>query len=124
MEPQNRADQGMERVISRLLRIGVTVSALAVLTGGIFYLGQYGRYLADYTVFRGEPPYLLTFGGILQGIQKAESVAVIQLGLILLIFTPVARVAFSVISYMRQRDFLYAAITVFVLAVLLRNLLG
>ena len=44
--------------------------------------------------------------------------ALIQLGLLLLIATPVARVAFSVFAFERQRDWTYVGITLFVLAVL------
>ena len=43
---------------------------------------------------------------------------IIQLGLILLIATPVARVAFSVVAFVLERDWLYVAITLIVLAVL------
>jgi uncharacterized membrane protein len=46
----------------------------------------------------------------------------IQLGLLLLIATPVARVAFSVYAFARQRDFLYVGVTLIVLTVLLFGL--
>ena len=48
----------------------------------------------------------------------------IQLGLLLLIATPVARVAFSVFVFMNQRDRTYVAITLIVLTVLLVSLTG
>ena len=47
---------------------------------------------------------------------------IIQLGLLLLIATPVARVVFSVIGFVRQRDFVYVVLTLIVLAVLLYSL--
>ena len=50
--------------------------------------------------------------------------AIIQLGLLILIATPVARVAFSAVAFAIERDYLYVWITLFVLAVLLYSLLG
>ncbi|MBH8561633.1 DUF1634 domain-containing protein [Nostoc sp. CENA67] len=49
---------------------------------------------------------------------------IIQLGLLLLIITPVARVAFSLLAFMRQRDSMYILITVIVLVGLLISLAG
>jgi uncharacterized membrane protein len=46
----------------------------------------------------------------------------VQLGVLLLIATPVARVAFSALAFARQRDYTYVALTLFVLAVLLCSL--
>jgi len=47
---------------------------------------------------------------------------IIQLGLLLLIATPVARVAFSVVAFAAERDWLYVAITLIVLAILIYSL--
>jgi uncharacterized membrane protein len=49
---------------------------------------------------------------------------VIQLGLLLLIATSIARVGFSVFAFAIERDRLYAAITLVVLAVLFASLFG
>ena len=48
----------------------------------------------------------------------------IQLGLLLLIATPVARVAFSLVAFIRQRDRTYIVITTIVLGLLLYSLMG
>jgi uncharacterized membrane protein len=48
----------------------------------------------------------------------------IQLGLLLLIATPVARVAFSVAVFAMQRDRLYVVVALIVLAVLMYSLTG
>jgi uncharacterized membrane protein len=120
---QRWTDRRMESIIGRLLRIGVIASAAVVIAGGILYLARYGRSPAEYSVFRGEPPFLHGLGGMIKGIAAADGRAVIQLGLILLILTPVARVAFSATAFMLKRDLLYAAVSLFVLSVLLHNLL-
>jgi uncharacterized membrane protein len=44
---------------------------------------------------------------------------IIQLGLLLLIATPIARVAFAAYGFARQRDWMYVGIAAFVLSVLL-----
>jgi uncharacterized membrane protein len=49
---------------------------------------------------------------------------IIQLGLLFLIATPVARVAFAAFAFAVERDWLYVAVSTFVLLVLLYSLLG
>ncbi len=53
-----------------------------------------------------------------------EPRSVIQLGLLLLIATPIARVAFSVVAFAVQRDRVYVGLSAVVLAVLLWSLSG
>jgi uncharacterized membrane protein len=117
-------DEQMDRIISVLLRSGVVAAALVVLAGGIFYLIRYGATLPDYGVFRGEPAKLRSVSGILTDALSFHTRGVIQLGLLLLVATPVARVAFSIIAFALQRDLTYAIVTVIVLAVLLYSLAG
>jgi len=117
-------DQRMDEIIGGLLRYGVILSACVVAAGGIWYLIQYGARPPGYQVFRGEPEYLRHLRGIVTGIPGFHSRRMMQLGLVLLIATPVARVAFSVVAYALQRDRAYVAITLIVLAVLLFSLLG
>ena len=50
--------------------------------------------------------------------------SLIQFGLLLLIATPIARVAFSVIAFAVERDRLYVAFTIVVLMVLVWSLSG
>jgi len=107
-----------------LLRYGVMLSAFVVAAGGIWYLIQYGGTPPGYQVFRGEPEYLRHLRGIVSGIPGFHCRRMIQLGLVLLIATPVARVAFSVVAFILERDRAYVAITLIVLAVLLFSLTG
>jgi uncharacterized membrane protein len=50
--------------------------------------------------------------------------AVIAVGLLALIATPIARVALSIAAFARWRDYLYVGLTTFVLALLLYSLIG
>ncbi len=116
-------DEKMQRVISLLLRIGVICASALVLAGGILYLAQHGNVSPHSQTFQGEPSYLRTPSGVLISAARLDSRGIIQLGLLLLVLTPVARVAFSVAAFALQRDRLYVCVTLFVLGVLLYNLL-
>jgi uncharacterized membrane protein len=116
-------DEKMEWVISMLLRVGVVSAAALVLAGGILYLVQHGNLFPHYQTFLGEPSYLRTLGGILGSAASLDSRGIIQLGLVLLVLTPVARVVFSVAAFAIQRDRLYVCVTLIVLIVLLYDLL-
>jgi uncharacterized membrane protein len=121
-------DQGVDQVIGNLLRIGVIASALVVLAGGALYLVRHepADCLKHYEPPEKRPPglsrELCRPRGIVQAARTLSGRGLIQLGLLLLIATPVARVAFSVFAFARQRDYPYVAITLIVLAVLLYSL--
>jgi uncharacterized membrane protein len=118
------SDRRMDEIIGAMLRYGVMLSASVVAAGGLWYLIQYGTTPPAYHIFRGEPEYLRHLRGIVSGIPGFHCRRMIQLGLVLLIATPVARVAFSVVAFLLQRDRAYVAITLIVLAVLLFSLSG
>ena len=107
-----------------LLRAGVVLSAVVILIGAVVYLKSQGHMPAQYGVFRGEPADLRGVKGILTDALARDGSGIIQLGLLFLIATPVARVAFSVFALAVQRDRLYVLATLVVLAVLAFSLSG
>ena len=117
-------DRRVETIVGNLLRAGVILSATVVLVGGIVFLTRHAFEPANYRVFQGEPSELRHFRGILRGVAALRGRAIIQLGLLLLIATPIARVAFSMFGFAEERDRLYVAVTGAVLAVLLYSFLG
>lgn len=117
-------DQEVEQFVGNLLRAGVLISAGVVLLGAVLFLIQSGSSSPDYDKFRGEPETLRSLSGIFRDALSLDGEGVIQLGLLLLVATPVARVAFSVLAFVMQRDRLYVVITVIVLAILLESLIG
>ncbi|MGO4885695.1 MAG: DUF1634 domain-containing protein [Bryobacteraceae bacterium] len=117
-------DKQVDEVIGLLLRYGVLLAAAVVAAGGVWYLIQYGLSAPGYHVFRSEPEDLRHLSGIVTGIPGFHCRRMMQLGLLLLIATPVARVAFSVVAFFLQRDHKYVVITLIVLAVLLFSLTG
>lgn len=115
------SDEGFQVAISRVLRIGVTLSAAFIVAGviGSFLAGWEGSLI-------GAAPGIVAptaFTQLRTGLLELRPIAITQLGLLLLIATPVTRVAVSVAGFARERDALYVAITLGVLAILLASLL-
>jgi uncharacterized membrane protein len=117
-------DRSIESVIGDLLRWGVALSGFVVLGGGCFYLLRRGGEPADYRVFHGEPSEFRSVLGVFHSAATLHPTGVIQFGLVLLMLTPVARVAFSVLGFAAERDRLYVVFTLIVLSVLLYSLMG
>jgi len=117
-------DHQVEQFIGRLLRAGVMLSAVVVLLGGTVYLVRYGAAPADYGTFRGVPEGLDSVRGVIGGALELRSRWIVQLGLLLLIATPIARVGLSLAAFARQRDRTYVTITALVLGLLLFSLFG
>ena len=117
-------DQRIENVLGNLLRSGVLLSALVVSIGGAIYLIRHGQEPVNFRVFRGEPADLRSVRGIIRDALELRGQGIIQLGLLLLIATPVARVAFSIFGFTEERDGMYVAFTLIVFSVLLYSLFG
>jgi uncharacterized membrane protein len=115
-------DSKLDARIGALLRAGTLSSAFVILLGGILYLAQHSHDRPDYHTFHGVPAGLDTLSGILSGAVRGQSLAIIQLGLLMLIATPIARVLFSVLAFLAERDYLYVVVSSIVLAVLLYSL--
>jgi uncharacterized membrane protein len=119
MRNQSWNDQRIEKLIGYLLITGVLLSAVVVLTGGIIFLVRHWSETADYHTFRGEPEALRTIRGLLAMESLRHGRGLIQLGLVLLVFTPIARVVFAIFGFARERDWMYVCISAIVLGVLL-----
>lgn len=91
---------------------------------GFGYLIRHGATQPEYQTFRGEPADLRSLSGIMEDAFSFRPRGIIQLGLLMLIATPVARVVFSVFAFAVQRDLTYVIITLIVLAVLFYSLTG
>lgn len=122
--PADLDDRKTEIAIGNLLRYGVLSAGTLVLVGGFIYLARHGMETPNYHVFRGEPPAYKTLFGIWDQAVTGHGRGLIQLGLLLLVATPIARVALCLVAFARQRDHLYVVITLIVLGVLLYGLLG
>jgi uncharacterized membrane protein len=117
-------DQRIENILGNLLRAGVLLSALVVLIGGVIYLLRHGHSPVNFRAFRGEPADLRDIRGIVSDTLALRGRGIIQLGLLLLIATPVARVAFSIFGFAEERDRMYVVFTGIVFSILLYSLIG
>jgi uncharacterized membrane protein len=114
----------VELIISLVLRIGVVVSVLVIAIG----LGIFFDHHAGYASFSGSASYKPlvstsfhfpdTFGGLGHSLAKGEGRGVIVLGLLLLILTPVMRVAVSILTFVYEKDPPMVIVTSFVLIAL------
>ena len=115
------AQQDIQFILGTLLRVGVILSMSVVLIGGIIYLIGYQGLNVDYSEFVPDAKYA-SLEAIVAGLKVMDGKAIIQFGTILLIFTPITRVVFSVFGFLIERDYLYVMIGLFVLAVILFSL--
>jgi uncharacterized membrane protein len=93
-----------------------------VLIGAGLLLARHGGNLASYSEFRSEPNELRTVLGIVRAAASMNAAAIVQLGLVLLIATPIARVGFTLVAFILQRDRTYVLITTLVMILLLFGL--
>jgi uncharacterized membrane protein len=118
-----RDDQRIEAMLGNVLRFGVIVSAVVTAIGGGVYLVRHGSEIVDYSKFDGGVDAELRNPiSVVAGVGHGRGRALVQFGLLLLIATPVLRVALSAYAFTRQGDWPYVAMTLFVLVVLLFGL--
>jgi uncharacterized membrane protein len=122
MKPLN--DERVEGLIANLLRAGVLISALVVIGGAVPYLALHPRAHVMYRTFHGEPDNLKSVHEIIASSFSGDLRGIMQLGLLLLIATPIARVMFSAVAFVIEGDRMYVGFTLLVLGVLLYSLFG
>jgi uncharacterized membrane protein len=119
----------MEIYISQVLRIGVLISGTIILAGLALYIIQGGS--SD--VARAQLSQVMNGGGqstptspasIWHGLVHGSSIAIIQLGVLALILTPMTRVAMTAGLFLAQRDKVFVAITSVVFIILVLGLIG
>jgi uncharacterized membrane protein len=107
-------------VVSAVLATGVAISAALIAAGFLasFVAGWQGSLLGT----GGGSAATTDFSNLPSRLTRLEPLAVSQLGLLVLLATPVARVAASVVGFALERDRLYVVITLAVLTVLLTSI--
>jgi uncharacterized membrane protein len=116
-------DEKLESMIAAILRVGVLISAIVVGASGAFYLAVHHADPPRYRTFKMVAPDLRSIGGIVTSAAHLQTDAMIQLGLLLLIATPIARVALAVVGFYLDGDRLYVGVSLVVLAILMFSLL-
>ncbi len=118
------ADDRTEQVVGNVLRLGVLIAAAVTLVGGVLYLMQAGATRPDYHVFHGQASPLRSLAAVARGVVAGNAEAIVQAGVVLLIATPIARVALTLVAFAIRKDRLYAVISAVVLVLLAYGLLG
>jgi uncharacterized membrane protein len=116
-------DRRLETIIGNLLRAGVLLAAATVFAGGVLYLVRHHADATNYHTFVAGTPNSRSVSGIVRSAADGNSAAIIEIGLVLLILTPVARVAVAIVGFLLERDRLYAVVSLIVLVILAFSLL-
>ncbi|NDW10624.1 DUF1634 domain-containing protein [Dysgonomonas sp. 520] len=122
-------ERDVELYIGKLLRYGVMLACGITLLGGIIYLIQHHGIVPDYKTvpsgetFAGVDQSLREFSSIWKGVLAIDGASIIQLGVIVLIATPIMRVAFSAVAFLIEKDYMYVVITLIVLFIILANVI-
>ncbi len=111
-------DQSTERMLGRVLQVGVVTAGAILLAAGIAFLIGHAGDPASFKTFRGQPASLSSPSGVIGALAGLQPASFIQLGLLVLIATPVLRVVMSAYSFARMRDWVYVVATLIVLGVL------
>lgn len=119
-----RSDRDVASLVGRLLRTGVITASVIAFIGGVIYLAVHGAEQPRYTIFNGAPANLRHLRGILDGVLSLNGPAVIQLGVVVLLATPILRIFLSAIAFAMEKDYLYVVITLIVLAVICVGMIG
>jgi uncharacterized membrane protein len=117
-------DTDMQLLLGRVLRAGTVISISIVFFGGILYLYRHGHSVANYKVFIGTPDFVHQAASLFSGAFSLKGQAIIQIGIILLIATPILRVIFSAIGFVFEKDHLYVGISLLVLFIIFMSMLS
>jgi uncharacterized membrane protein len=113
----------MQWVIGFVLRAGVLTSLCIVIFGGVIYIIHEGSRIEHYDIFKGGKNSIGSANSYLHNVFILNGRTIIQTGLILLIATPIIRVAFSAIVFLKEKDYLYTGITLLVLTIIFTSML-
>ena len=115
-------DKDVQQLLGTLLRIGVLVSSGVILLGGIVFFSTQTNETVSFANFNPEQTKFSSISAIFEGLKTFDGLAIIQFGVLLLIFTPIARVVFSIFSFLIEKDYMYVAIGIIVLCVIITSL--
>ncbi|MCY1527695.1 hypothetical protein D9M68_627710 [compost metagenome] len=115
-------DKDVQLILGTLLRVGVVLSTAIVLLGGIIYLSSNSGKAIKFNEFNPAGTPFSSIVDIFTGLRHFDGLAIIQFGVLLLIFTPIARVVFSIFSFLMERDYMYVVVGIIVLCIIVTSL--
>ncbi|WP_027380624.1 DUF1634 domain-containing protein [Chryseobacterium daeguense] len=115
---KNFTDVDLNRSVGNLLRLGVILSVITSLAGFIKLFTEGFKMPKKYTSLDMGSSSEKVWGDFWHSLCKGEGMAIIQLGILLLIFTPLMRIVFALIGYLKEKDYIYVLISSIVLAIM------
>jgi uncharacterized membrane protein len=113
--------RAVEVVVSLVLRIGVVLSATIICLGLALLVAR--GIISNEIRIDAAIPYPRDLGALLSGVFSLDPASVISLGLVVLIATPFARVAVSIVAFAIERDWRYVVVTALVLTILIAGII-
>ncbi len=119
----NSQEKDFQNIIGNLLRYGVWTALSVAAFGGVVYLLHHGQEIEDYSVFKENDKNIFeVIASIYQGVIQGKGDSIIFSGIILLFLTPVFRVLLSLFSFLLEKDYLYVAITIIVIGIIILSI--
>jgi uncharacterized membrane protein len=120
-------DQHLQKVVSMTLRSGVTTASVVSAIGGLLFLIANGRQTVDFHTFAGTNSPFTSLASITHALfgsdAAASKLAIVQVGVLILLLTPVLRVALSIVGFAMEKDHTYVLITAIVLMTLMCSII-
>ncbi|MGE8555898.1 MAG: DUF1634 domain-containing protein [Chryseobacterium jejuense] len=115
---KNFTDVDLNRSVGNLLRLGVILSVATSLIGFIKLFTEGFEMPKKYTSLVVATSSDKVWSHFWESLCKGEGMAIIQLGILLLIVTPLMRIIFALIGYLKEKDYIYVFISSVVLAIM------
>lgn len=112
-------EERLRLFMSRLMIWGTLLAALVMIAGGAVFLAHHAGQSPGDHKFTGEPGDLRHPVAIIKNALLGNDDCLIQVGVLLLLFNPLVRVAMAALGYAASKDRLYAGVAALVLGVLL-----
>lgn len=116
-------DLDLNRSVGNLLRLGVVLSVATSLIGFIKLFTEGFKMPRKYNLLNMGDSSEKVWGSFWDSLCKGEGMAIIQLGILLLILTPLVRIIFALIGYLKEKDYTYVVISLIVLTIMLVSFL-
>ena len=113
----------VERAISNILRGGVILSLFLIACGTALSFTHHSEYMHAHSdtarLLNSKAEFPHTLKETLDGVRSERGQAVVVVGLLVLIATPVIRVGVSIIAFVVEKDAIFVMLTTLVFALLL-----
>jgi len=111
-------DIDLNRSVGNLLRLGVILSVITSLIGFIKLFMEGFQMPRKYKLLDMGTSSEKVWSHFWETLCKGDGMAIIQLGILMLIFTPLMRIIFALIGYLKEKDYVYVVISSIVLAIM------